>query len=142
MNAILKQQGMEDAAVKRAVLLNQAREHARRVADTKGTVTADDIDKSVREALGPAAGSIFKGDDFQFTGQRVTSTLPSNHARELKVWQLTERGKQRVAFAANSRVATAATPVSTRQAENRLTRPPVSPVTTEVSHAALPSWLK
>lgn len=134
MNAILKQQGMEEAAVKRAVLLDQAREHARRVAGTKGTVTADDIDKSVREALGPAAGSIFKGGDFQFTGQRVTSKLPSNHARELKVWQLTQRGKQRVT--------TPATPVSTRQAEDRLTRPTVTPEVTEVSHAPLPSWLK
>jgi hypothetical protein len=134
MNAILKQQGMEEAAVKRAVLLDQAREHARRVAGTKGTVTADDIDKSVREALGPAAGSIFKGGDFQFTGQRVTSKLPSNHARELKVWQLTQRGKQRVTAPA--------TPVNTRQAEGRLNRPPVTPEVTEVSHAPLPSWLK
>jgi hypothetical protein len=128
---------MEDTAAKRAQLLDQARECARRTADNKGSVTADDIDESVRVALGPAAGSIFKGGDFVFTGKRVTSTLPSNHSRELKVWKLTEKGRRRVTAASASPQT-----LATRQTENRLSRPPVTPEITEVTHAPLPSWLQ
>jgi len=37
--------------------------------------------------LGPAAGSLFRGNSWIFTGRRVRSSRKSNHARELKVWQ-------------------------------------------------------
>jgi len=38
--------------------------------------------------LGNAAGSIFAGKRWKFTGDRVKSRRPSAHAREIKVWRL------------------------------------------------------
>jgi len=83
-----KDEGMEAAAEARVVLLEQARGIAIGIATTRGVVTADDIPDCLREQLGPAAGSIFKGSTFRFTGNRIKSVLPRNHARELKVWEL------------------------------------------------------
>tara|TARA_Y100000310_G_scaffold182419_1_gene182517 strand:- start:808 stop:1131 length:324 start_codon:yes stop_codon:yes gene_type:complete len=37
--------------------------------------------------LGPAAGSLFKGGNWEFTGRRIRSSRVTNHARELKVWR-------------------------------------------------------
>lgn len=118
-------------------LLERARAEVRSFAHKNGTVTADDVDKALRVALGPSAGSIFKGSDFHFTGKRITSKLPSSHGRELKVWMLTVAGEKRV---------TAATVPATRQAQNRLTPVPAPPKIQEAKHVPfkhtpLPSWL-
>ena len=39
------------------------------------------------DSLGPWAGAIFRGKDWEFTGQRVVSKRVKNHAREIKVWR-------------------------------------------------------
>ena len=77
-------------------LLERARQIALTAAHQNGTVTADSIPAGLRKELGPAAGSIFKTGDFKFTGKRVNSTLPSNHTRELKVWELTSTGQEKM----------------------------------------------
>jgi len=88
----LKRGGQELAADNRADLLDQARGIARSIAaNGDGTCNADQVGIAMRQAgmeeLGPAAGSLFKGKEWEFTGDRVLSTRVSNHARELKVWR-------------------------------------------------------
>jgi len=132
----LKDEGMRIAAENRRHLLTRARQIAMTAAHQNGTVTADDVAKRLDGALGPAAGSVFKTKDFIFTGERVRSTQENNHARELKVWRLSEEG-QRKAQEQFEKVAK-----HSRQAEDRLSRQPVMPEVTEVTAPSLPTWLK
>lgn len=89
-----KQEGMAKAALARPVLLASAQDCARRIARTRGTVTADDVAEMLDgmgidyAALGNAAGSVFRKSEFEFTGQIVQSRRPSTHARCIKVWRL------------------------------------------------------
>lgn len=89
----LKAGGMELAATTRSELLDTARAIALELG-RRGDVTADDVGRMMEqrgyavEDLGPAAGSIFKTKQWQFTGVRVASSRKSNHGRELKVWRL------------------------------------------------------
>ena len=61
-----------------------------------GFCTADDVARLMQEKgynysdLGNAAGSIFKGNDWNFTGQYVKSNKVSAHRRDIKVWELKE----------------------------------------------------
>lgn len=92
-----KAEGMGKAATKRESLLRLARIVAENIAMSRAgrTCTADDVASAlfIRHgipvgSLGPAAGSIFSGAQWEFTGERVRSRQPNNHARELKVWRL------------------------------------------------------
>ncbi len=84
--------GMKLAADNRHSLLHTARQIAEELAEANGEVTADDvgiqmISRGLDPALlGPAAGSIFSGKGWHFTGKRIKSAKKSNHSRELKVW--------------------------------------------------------
>jgi hypothetical protein len=67
-----------------------ARQHARW---NGGEVTSDDVGRLLEKHgldgnLGAAAGSLFRGDEWVFTGRRVKSTRVTNHGREIKVWRL------------------------------------------------------
>jgi hypothetical protein len=79
----------EDAA---DTLLTQAREFARSHAIYWGEVNADNVSKWLElnglPDLGPAAGSLFRGKEWEFTGQFKQSTRKTNHARLLRVWRL------------------------------------------------------
>jgi len=92
----LKRRGMDDAAhaYGRSLL-----ETARRIAHDLALnhplreCHADAVGKELRRrglptSLGPAAGSLFKGKNWKFTGERIKSSRASNHAREIKVWEL------------------------------------------------------
>ena len=87
-----KADGQQLAANNRDELLTVARSIAREVAELRGRVTADDVaaelDRRGLPQLGPAAGSLFRGSQWQFTGKRVVSKQLRNHGRELKVWEL------------------------------------------------------
>jgi hypothetical protein len=89
-----KQLGMLYAAIARPALLEIAREGARDIAQRRGTVTADDVQAYLMELgyipadLGNAAGSIFKGREWEFTGQWVGSARVSRHRNSLRVWRL------------------------------------------------------
>ena len=93
-----KRQGMESAALNRPYLLAVARTVAREIALSRPTreVHADDVNYELMtrgidfQSLGPAAGSIFKTREWDFTGHRIKSKRASNHARELKVWRLND----------------------------------------------------
>lgn len=81
-----KEIGMAEAADAKAEKLWDARNFAYQICLRRGYVTADDVQDF---DLGPAAGSLFRGDKrFKWDGRRVTSSQPNNHARELKVWVL------------------------------------------------------
>jgi len=90
----LKEKGMAQASITRAELLVRAREIARLIGLSKQFVTADDVQMQlVREghhpfALGNAAGSIFRGREWEFTGRMVKSSRVSNHGHQNMVWRL------------------------------------------------------
>jgi hypothetical protein len=76
-----------------AGLLALARIVARQHAEEFCTVTADIVGRLMKErygidSIGPAAGALFRGAEWEFTGQRVLSSRVSNHSREIKVWRL------------------------------------------------------
>jgi len=89
----LKQIGMDRAADVRADALTIAREEAEYLGKTTEFVHMDMVVPRMElrgvssEDLGNAAGSVFKGGNWKFTGHRVMSKRPSNHAREIKVWR-------------------------------------------------------
>ena len=96
----LKQNGMEQAAINRPELLRTARTIARQIAGDRGYVTADDVAKELiarnKPKLGPAAGSLFKPKEFEWTGLRVVSAQTTNRGRELKVWKLKPSQSSRI----------------------------------------------
>ena len=85
-----KNAGMDLAASNKADLLEIARGHARDICKTYGYADADQIAERMEgyDRLGPAAGSIFAGSEWEFTGVRIRSTRLKNNARELKRWRL------------------------------------------------------
>ena len=88
-----KTNGMQVAEDNAADPLELARSIARRLARENGETNADAVgailfNQHGIKSLGPAAGSVFKGNEWVFTGKRVQSTRVKNHARELKVWRL------------------------------------------------------
>ena len=89
-----KEQGIEQASYTRKELVELARLCAVRVAHRFGEVTYDDVFyEMVRQgldptALGNAAGGIFRGKEFIFTGRWEKSRRVSNHARVNRVWRL------------------------------------------------------
>lgn len=85
-----KERGMALAADAAPALLDRARSYARSLG--RGSVTADDVSEWLEQQglpdLGPAAGSLFRGSEWEFTGRFVQSTRKTNHARLLRVWRL------------------------------------------------------
>ena len=94
----LKTEGMETAAANKAELLQKARGIAERTAQMRSDqcCTSDDVAMRMQYLgyrygdLGNAAGSIFASKRWRFTGDRVKSRRPAAHAREIKVWRLTD----------------------------------------------------
>jgi hypothetical protein len=84
------------ASLSRQQLLALAKVYAVRVARLCGSVTADDVFYEMLKAgldptaLGPAWGSVFRGESFVFTGRWEKSKRVSNHASDLRVWRLNE----------------------------------------------------
>ena len=88
----LKNEGIGKAARRRENILWAAREIARGVARTHGTVTADDVQARMilmgYPPLGNTAGAIFRSSEYEFTGEWRQSARVSNHARMNRVWRL------------------------------------------------------
>lgn len=89
----LKSEGMERAADNVKTVLEQARVIAREYASRYGRVNADDVGKYMKSrhgitTMGPAAGSIFRGKEWIFTGNFVKSSRITNHSRLLREWRL------------------------------------------------------
>ena len=92
----LRDAGKQLASAKRAYVLSYARTLAIAIAKGRADrcVTADDVYRQLAilghdgNLLGNAAGSLFRGDRWEFTGQRKQSVRISNHARWIMVWRL------------------------------------------------------
>jgi hypothetical protein len=90
-----KTKGMARAAAHHNELLEIARDVAESIARSgNGTATMDQVAMQLMTMdynpsdLGNAAGSVFKGNQWEFTGTRVKSNKVSSHAREIRVWRL------------------------------------------------------
>lgn len=90
-----KEHGMDVAAEAKMSDLARARMIAIELAKGHplGECDADMVGRELSKrgypsSLGPAAGSLFKTDNWEFTGKRRLSHRKTNHARELKVWRL------------------------------------------------------
>lgn len=91
-----KQQGMLFAALNKAALLDTARQIAMHLglASINRRCTIDDVYMEMVNrgydptGLGNAAGSVFKTGYWRFTGLYTKSTRVSNHARDVKIWEL------------------------------------------------------
>jgi hypothetical protein len=90
-----KRRGMTEAERGARNFLDYAREVAHELATKRPHgITADDVQQALVERghdihrLGNAAGSLFRGPEWQFTGERRRSVRIHAHANELKVWRL------------------------------------------------------
>lgn len=88
---ILKQAGLDQVSLNNASFVESMRLIARGISIMRGEVTSDDLRIAAEKAkLRPASpncwGSIFRGKGWVEVGRR-TSTIDSNHAREIRVWQ-------------------------------------------------------
>lgn len=90
-----KAKGMARAAAHHNELLEIARKIAESIAISNDrTVDMDRVSQRMVALgynpadLGNAAGSVFKGEQWEFTGERVKSIKVKNHSRELKIWRL------------------------------------------------------
>ena len=87
-----KKEGMEKAARNRKRLLEVARDCAEEMS-CYGNCTSDHVAGAMErsgyryESLGNAAGSIFRGKEWVFTGHMVPSQRPSSHGRMIMVWR-------------------------------------------------------
>jgi hypothetical protein len=88
----LKAEGMTQAAEQVPTLLEKARQIAVQLCQEQGFITIDDVhaalSESEREILGNAAGSIFRGSHWAFSGDWQPSTRTTNHGRYVRVWRL------------------------------------------------------
>lgn len=83
----LRDAGIE--SLERHPWLNMARTAARLICFQAGRVTTDDL----HHVMGPPPhdncyGAIFHDKRFVATGERVRSTRPEAHGREIRVWRL------------------------------------------------------
>ena len=91
-----KESGMMAAAMAKGELLEVARSCALHFASQNysGTCTSDDVAGEMQRRgydyteLGNAAGSIFKGKQWAFTGSYTASKRPAAHKRDIKIWRL------------------------------------------------------
>ena len=91
----LRLQGMGLAADNAQEVLAKAREVAASIALRRHDrcVTADDVGRIMKnvygiDTMGPAAGSLFKTKDWEWSGRFAKSKRTSNHSRLLRVWRL------------------------------------------------------
>jgi hypothetical protein len=91
-----KEEGMNLAANSRKEILRKTRAALVGIALNRDDrcVTADDAQRWLEDngygvgALGNAAGSLFRGDDWEFTGRWIKSARVISHANDLRVWRL------------------------------------------------------
>ena len=87
--------GLALASKKRAEILALARRLAVEIGQRRpgAYVSADDVLLALvgrgipAEALGPAAGALFRGPEWEFSGKWEQSIRTTNHARALRLWR-------------------------------------------------------
>ena len=96
LGSALRDEGSERAATVRADLLALGRKFCRDAALRRPdrTATADDASRGFlthnlpADSLGNGAGALFRGKDWEFTGQWKASARVSNHGHQNRVWRL------------------------------------------------------
>ncbi len=90
----LKQQGIE--SVSRHPWVHRARNEAVWICRERGEVTTDDLhDVMDTPPHDNCFGAVFHDSRFKWTGERVRSTRPEAHGREIRVWRLaTQMGEK------------------------------------------------
>lgn len=89
-----KNAGIDQAATNKASLLAHARKIAVRIAKGGREITADDVARELHEenisifALGNAAGALFKGKQWEWTGRFKRSERVHAKGNMLRVWKL------------------------------------------------------
>jgi hypothetical protein len=89
----LKQEGMERAAMNGKALLEVARKVALEITPVGWPCHADMVGRALKDRglphnLGPAAGSMFKTDDWEMIpNATVKSQRRTNHSRKLEQWR-------------------------------------------------------
>ena len=90
-----KDAGLNAAAASRLELLAEARRIAVEIAMSRADrkCTADDVrmemaKRGITESLGNAAGSLFKGAQWRFSGEWRKSVVVTSHAHQNRVWEL------------------------------------------------------
>jgi hypothetical protein len=89
-----KEEGMALARLDKGKTLQVAKELAYIICRCNGTVTTDDIAYRMNSmglhysVLGNAAGSIFKGKQWEWTGQCTRSDRVLRHRGVIRVWRL------------------------------------------------------
>ena len=90
----LKKEGLNRASSTRKDLLIAARSWARWIAERMGEVTIDEVQDMIyrkgmcSQDLGNAAGNVFSGKEWQFTGEWRKSSRSVSHGRMIRVWRL------------------------------------------------------
>ena len=98
-----KEEGMKKAAESRPSLLSLARSAARTICVRRGEVYMDLVYVELLKIgvtpkdLGNAAGSVFRGAEWVFTGRLHTSTRKDRHAGAQRIWVNTSVTRQAVA---------------------------------------------
>lgn len=88
----LKAEGMRRARESHETLFEKARAIAIELGKLRGEITADDVMEELLRRrpstnLGNAAGSLFRGNQWVFTGKWRKSTRPANHSHQNRVWR-------------------------------------------------------
>ncbi len=86
-----KQLGLDLAELHDGAWLESMRAHAKRISAECGMVTTDDLrlygaSYGLYSMSPNSYGAIFRGKGWTMVG-RKKSIIPSNHARELKIWK-------------------------------------------------------
>jgi hypothetical protein len=95
--------GLKKAGGHKAGILTFARRLARKHCQMYGKATIDDVMADLfacgiqPEALGKAAGAVFRTSNFAPTGSYRKSTRVSNHARPVMIWELSNEETRRKA---------------------------------------------
>ena len=96
----LKKDGMEKAEDNAKTALQLAREIAVEYALSHNRLChADVVGRILKsrhgiDTLGPAAGSLFKTKNWEFTGQWIKSARITNHGRMIRVWYYNGTGNE------------------------------------------------
>lgn len=87
-----KRRGIKRAIESKPDLYHRACEIARELGRARGEITADDVMEELMRRrlstnLGNAAGGLFRGANWEFTGRWRKSARPSNHGHQNRVWR-------------------------------------------------------
>lgn len=88
-----KESGIALAAARRAEILKAGRSIADNLAEAYGQTNAEDVVIELEKQgydsreLGPAAGALFRGKGWVFTGEWMKPVRVNAHASQIRVWR-------------------------------------------------------